>query len=668
MKGDYFDNMDFTGTLKTRYDATVNRNWGTNAPITGIQSTTYSVRWTGQVMPAFSETYTFRVTSSDGARLMVNGQVLVNDWKDGASRVRSGTVALQSNVKYDIRLEYYRNATNPGSVKLEWQSPSRTRQVIPQASLFTTGSNLKANLDILNASSYLTSRSIQLSEANSVGILNNGSFLITSNLGGNQKLVALLKNGTIQTVFMLVESNGRKLLNNLIDNLSVDATDMLNVADVNNLTESQRQTFAATMVRLTLPAGTYRVIVSPSSVPGVRPQNLPVPLGELCQDCQAEWINYWTAAFELGAAIWSVVTEGGDPDTAETIADAFEAEEVYLDCVREKCPKPVLALPTELVRTANADELVQIPFTLENTTSNSLPITWSAAPQFDATIKHLNRDPQLGYFDTLFAPGSGLPSVANLQLEYRCPSTATTVDSTVRVTHDATPDRTQRLDYITVRITCRANNPVIAATPNPLELVAEVNQSTSRQLNVANIGDTGLQVQNIISGQSWLTVGLANLVAPIPPSESRTATVTAACGPTVESRTTTLQITSSDPVVPVVSVPVDLKCVNFLQNVATVDWAKDCSIWDSFRLIEAKWCASINMRDWRNLNESTRGTLEFPGNIGWDAAVAKAREYIDANYPYKPIDRGNWATIGGCPRFPWWAYNNQAADWYCVGL
>ena len=32
-----------------------------------------------------------------------------------------GTVVLQANTKYDIRLEYYRNATNPGTIKLEWQ-------------------------------------------------------------------------------------------------------------------------------------------------------------------------------------------------------------------------------------------------------------------------------------------------------------------------------------------------------------------------------------------------------------------------------------------------------------------------------------------------------------------------------------------------------------------
>jgi PA14 domain len=151
LTGVYYDNTDFTGITKTRVDATINKTFGTAAPITGIAATTYSVRWTGQIMPAFSQTYTFYLTSSDGARLMVNGQVLVNDWKDGASRVRSGTVALVANTKYDIRLEYYRNATNASTVKLEWQSTSRARQVVPTGNLFPTGYSVPDVIAILQA-------------------------------------------------------------------------------------------------------------------------------------------------------------------------------------------------------------------------------------------------------------------------------------------------------------------------------------------------------------------------------------------------------------------------------------------------------------------------------------------------------------------------------------
>ncbi len=163
LTGQYFDNMDFTGTSVTREDAVIDLNFGTAAPVAGIASTSYSVRWTGQIMPAFSETYTFYLTSSDGARLMVNGQVLVNDWVDGVSRVRSGTVALTANIKYDIRLEYYRNATNASTVKLEWQSTSRARQIVPTTNLFPTGYSVPDVIAILQANTTFKATNLVLS-------------------------------------------------------------------------------------------------------------------------------------------------------------------------------------------------------------------------------------------------------------------------------------------------------------------------------------------------------------------------------------------------------------------------------------------------------------------------------------------------------------------------
>ena len=72
----YFDNLDFTGTTVTRIDPTVNFDWGA-APAAGIGADTFSVRWTGQVKPQFSQTYTFYTQSDDGVRLWVNGQLLV---------------------------------------------------------------------------------------------------------------------------------------------------------------------------------------------------------------------------------------------------------------------------------------------------------------------------------------------------------------------------------------------------------------------------------------------------------------------------------------------------------------------------------------------------------------------------------------------------------------
>jgi hypothetical protein len=133
----YFSNMDLTGTIVSRTDATVNFNWGTAAPVSGIGADHFSARWTGQVQAVESGTYTFRTYSDDGVRLWVNGQLLINDWTDHAPTYDSATITLQAGQKYDIKLEYYED-TGGAVMQLEWLRPGQsTFAAIPQANLFS---------------------------------------------------------------------------------------------------------------------------------------------------------------------------------------------------------------------------------------------------------------------------------------------------------------------------------------------------------------------------------------------------------------------------------------------------------------------------------------------------------------------------------------------------
>ena len=68
----YYNNADFTGTTVVRTDPTVNFDWASGSPAAAIGVDTFSARWTGQVQPQFSETYTFYTQSDDGVRLWVN--------------------------------------------------------------------------------------------------------------------------------------------------------------------------------------------------------------------------------------------------------------------------------------------------------------------------------------------------------------------------------------------------------------------------------------------------------------------------------------------------------------------------------------------------------------------------------------------------------------------
>jgi GH35 family endo-1,4-beta-xylanase len=135
LQAQIYDNINLTNLLANRTDGTVDFNWGTGSPATNIAADTFSVRWSGQVEAKYTEATTFTVTGDDGYRLWVNGQVLINRWVDQAPTATSGTINLVAGRRYEIVLEYFENG-GAASVKLEWQSASQPRQVVPAGQLF----------------------------------------------------------------------------------------------------------------------------------------------------------------------------------------------------------------------------------------------------------------------------------------------------------------------------------------------------------------------------------------------------------------------------------------------------------------------------------------------------------------------------------------------------
>ncbi|MEL7334182.1 MAG: DUF4347 domain-containing protein, partial [Cyanobacteria bacterium J06560_2] len=109
LKGEYYNNTDFTDLAVTRTDATVNFNWGEGSPAANIDRDTFSVRWSGQIEARYSENYTFQTTSDDGVRLWVNERLIIDEYREQPATAFTGTIALNAGQKYDIRMEYFEN-------------------------------------------------------------------------------------------------------------------------------------------------------------------------------------------------------------------------------------------------------------------------------------------------------------------------------------------------------------------------------------------------------------------------------------------------------------------------------------------------------------------------------------------------------------------------------
>lgn len=140
LTGQYYENANLTTLKATRVEKQVNFNWTTSKP-TGISGAdTFSVRWSGQVMPKFSEAITFETVTDDGVRLWINGQLVINNWTNGTgTRTNKATVTLEAGKRYDIKMEYYENTGN-ASAKLYWSSAHVARELIPQSQLFSSAS------------------------------------------------------------------------------------------------------------------------------------------------------------------------------------------------------------------------------------------------------------------------------------------------------------------------------------------------------------------------------------------------------------------------------------------------------------------------------------------------------------------------------------------------
>jgi hypothetical protein len=286
LTGDYYDNIDFTGTKKTRVDATVNKTFGTAAPITGVAATTYSVRWTGQIQPQYTGVYTFYVTSADGAQLSINGQTLSHNWNDHVTTTDSGIVNLIAGIKYDIRLEYYRNSVHPGSIKLEWQSANQVKQVVPSSRLFSTGSRISDGLAFLAALPQIQARNLQFDPLKSRGRLESDYFITSMPKNLSNELILARTKTNLQGIDSLLEvtyfTNSLQIKDLLNDKLILIQNPQSYFDTSGNISGTNKDKLAELIAPLFLPKS---VPIAPLSSrnPQVAPQGINV--GQPCVDC-----------------------------------------------------------------------------------------------------------------------------------------------------------------------------------------------------------------------------------------------------------------------------------------------------------------------------------------------------------------------------------------------
>jgi hypothetical protein len=132
LAAEYFLDIDLTMPSFSRFDDKIDFAWAYLPPDSRTQMSPFSVRWTGFLVPLFTESYSFSMHSSDGTRVTVDGTAVIKDWtQHGTIDVQgTSTVVLTANQPHRIVVEYFFE-TGWSVVRLSWKSLSQPSQVIP---------------------------------------------------------------------------------------------------------------------------------------------------------------------------------------------------------------------------------------------------------------------------------------------------------------------------------------------------------------------------------------------------------------------------------------------------------------------------------------------------------------------------------------------------------
>ncbi len=120
LTGEYFNNVELKGKpVMTRVDRELNFRWTLFSPHADVNYDFYSVRWTGKLTSPETGKFRIGLDGNDGYRLYLDGQLVVDNWKNQSYSNLMADFHFEKGKDYDIRIDFFESS---GSVwlKLIW--------------------------------------------------------------------------------------------------------------------------------------------------------------------------------------------------------------------------------------------------------------------------------------------------------------------------------------------------------------------------------------------------------------------------------------------------------------------------------------------------------------------------------------------------------------------
>jgi len=108
LRGRYYAGTGFDRLAAERVDRVPDFDWQNGAPAEGVPRDGFSVRWEGWFKAPKEGAYTFFLVANDGARLVVGGRMLVDEWEArGTSNLFAETEARLAAGWHRIRIDHF---------------------------------------------------------------------------------------------------------------------------------------------------------------------------------------------------------------------------------------------------------------------------------------------------------------------------------------------------------------------------------------------------------------------------------------------------------------------------------------------------------------------------------------------------------------------------------
>jgi beta-glucosidase len=198
LQGAYYDNTTLSGTpVATRTDPNVSYTWTGTSPVPALSSTNYSVRWTGTLTPPTTGSYTFGLSSDDGSRLIINGQQVIDNWRDQGVNTETATVPLTAGQPVQVEVDFYQ-AGGDSVVNLGWLPPGND--------LLKQATDLAAKSDV--AVVYANDFESEGSDLTDIELPGTQNQLISAVAAANPNTIVVLNTGSAVTMPWLNQVKG----------------------------------------------------------------------------------------------------------------------------------------------------------------------------------------------------------------------------------------------------------------------------------------------------------------------------------------------------------------------------------------------------------------------------------------------------------------------------